>query len=238
MISEIRAVGSRIRGYARNLILCAWVFGQKQRPHFHAASRRPSLQAVSFWPERAATSSMKNGLYSIHIHMLDGVRGPRQWGAGAPGRRADRWGPLFLVRRLLHRWQRYLERSTDHQSTHALRRPLCSPAIRRAGGHQRFFGDFCRRPGRGFRDDARGQPKPEFSRDVEEARGWLKRRGVPASVSVVLPSQVGVCFAESGKEAYMPVLDRTFYQTWRPPWPPYQASRWMQFMSQAQPSLV
>src|ERR1700692_1901035 len=38
------------------------------------ASRRLSLQAVSFWPEGAAALSMKNGLYSVHIHMLDGVR--------------------------------------------------------------------------------------------------------------------------------------------------------------------
>jgi hypothetical protein len=38
-------------------------------------SRRPSLQAVSFGPEGVATPSMKNGLYSIHIHMLDGVKG-------------------------------------------------------------------------------------------------------------------------------------------------------------------
>src|SRR5712664_1133991 len=44
-------------------------------PHSHGASRRPSLQAVFFWPKEAAALSMKNGLYSVHIHMLDGVRG-------------------------------------------------------------------------------------------------------------------------------------------------------------------
>jgi hypothetical protein len=38
-------------------------------------SRRPSLQAVSSQPKERAALSMKNGLYSVHIHMLDGVKG-------------------------------------------------------------------------------------------------------------------------------------------------------------------
>lgn len=33
------------------------------------------MQPVSFPPEGTAASPMKNGLYSIHIHMLDGVKG-------------------------------------------------------------------------------------------------------------------------------------------------------------------
>ena len=45
------------------------------RLHFHAASRRAPLQALSFWPGRATALTMKNGLYSVHIHMLDGVKG-------------------------------------------------------------------------------------------------------------------------------------------------------------------
>src|SRR5258708_20806564 len=55
--------------------------GRLRTPRHYSArtpdspSRRPSLQALSSQPERAAALSMKNGLYSIHIHMLDGVRG-------------------------------------------------------------------------------------------------------------------------------------------------------------------
>jgi len=59
------------------------------------ASRRPSLQALSFQPDGAAALSMKNGLYSVHIHMLDGVRG-RDSGVLTPPKRRDyRWGPYL-----------------------------------------------------------------------------------------------------------------------------------------------
>src|SRR6266849_6834308 len=54
---------------------CAGVFGEKQTPHAHGASRRPSPQAVSFGSGGGAAFSMKDGLYSVHIHMLDGVKG-------------------------------------------------------------------------------------------------------------------------------------------------------------------
>ena len=63
---------------------------------------------------------MKNGLYSVHIYMLDGVKGRDSgifilrdgvlFGGGA----------LFLVDRLLHHRYRDMEGSADHQSAHAL----------------------------------------------------------------------------------------------------------------------
>lgn len=54
----------------------------------------------------------------------------------------------------------------------------------------------------------------------------------------MLPSQVVVCFAESGKEADMAVIDRKFYQTWRGPRPTDQDSWWLVFDSEAKRLLV
>src|ERR1700704_136453 len=72
-----------------------------------------------------------------------------------------------------------MEGRPAHQSAHAVCRPLRSPAIRRAGSHQRVFGNFCRRPGRGIRHHPGGKPKLELSRDLEETGGYLMRP-VPA----------------------------------------------------------
>src|SRR5665213_2515277 len=44
-------------------------------PNRHGAARRPPPRSVSSGSEGAAAGSMKNGLYSIHTYMLDGVRG-------------------------------------------------------------------------------------------------------------------------------------------------------------------
>jgi hypothetical protein len=62
--------------------------------------------------------SMKNGLYSVHIHMLDGAKRPRQRRSRRPRWRAYRGRPLFLVDRLLHRGQRDLEGSPAHGSAY------------------------------------------------------------------------------------------------------------------------
>src|SRR6266702_3790544 len=72
-----------------------------------------------------------------------------------------------------------MEGRPAYQSAHPLCRPLRSPAIRRAGSHQRVFGNFCRRPGRGIRHHPGGKPKLEFSRDLEETGRYLMPR-VPA----------------------------------------------------------
>jgi hypothetical protein len=98
---------------------------------------------------------MKDGLYSIHIHMLDGVRGrdsgililrdgvligggPYFWSVGSYTVGDGTWkGQL----------------STNQHTPFAdpfLCRPLPSPAARRAGGHQRIFGDVWRRSGEVF----------------------------------------------------------------------------------------
>jgi hypothetical protein len=142
---------------------------------------------------------MKNGLYSVHIHMLDGVKG-RDSGILVK-RRADRGRPLFLVDRFFHLRKRNLEGSPAHESAHVFCRPFCSPAVRRTGGHQRIFGDFRRRPGRGVWYHSGGKPKLKFSCDIEETRRYLMHCAVrgtqpptaclncsPAYISFQLPA--------------------------------------------------
>src|ERR1700676_2557160 len=47
-----------------------------RRPGAARPSRRDRPQPVSFRPEGAAAAfAMKNGLYSVHTYMLDGVKG-------------------------------------------------------------------------------------------------------------------------------------------------------------------
>src|SRR6266576_5261622 len=87
-----------------------------------AFSRRPSLRAVRSGPNERQHYPMKNGLYSVHIYMLDGVRGrdsgvlvlrngvllgggPYFWSIGSYTVADRTW-------------------STAHQSAHALSGPL------------------------------------------------------------------------------------------------------------------
>src|SRR3954470_10857551 len=102
---------------------------------------------------------MKNGLYSIHIHMLDGVKGrdsgvlilrdgvllgggPYFWSTGA-----------YKVGE--GTWKGHLSTNQHSPFSHPFARPLF-------GGEEvsRFFRDVCRRRGRGFRYRAGRKPQP------------------------------------------------------------------------------
>src|SRR6266576_3228202 len=96
-----------------------------------------------------------------------------------------------------------MEGRPAYQSAHAVCRPLRSPAIRRAGSHQRVFGNFFRRPGRGIRHHPGGKPKLEFSRDLEETGRYLMRR-VPAMAAFAATRDVR---GEHDPEKACPALD-------------------------------
>src|SRR6266704_4354079 len=97
-----------------------------------------------------------------------------------------------------------MEGRPAYQSAHPLCRPLRSPAIRRAGSHQRVFGNFCRRPGRGIRHHPGGKPKLEFSRDLEETGRYLMRR-VPAMAAFAATREFR---GEHDPEKWVPVFPR------------------------------
>ena len=114
-------------------------------------------------------SDMKNGLYSIHIQMLDGVKGrasgvlvfrdgtilggdPYFWSAGS-----------YTVRR------RHLEGRDRHQPAHALSRNRRPAGIRRPRGLNRLFRNVRGRHRGGIRHLAGRQPQRQFSRDIAPA---------------------------------------------------------------------
>ncbi len=119
---------------------------------------------------------MKNGLYSIHIYMLDGVKGrdsgililrdgvflgggPYFWSVGSYTLGDGTWkGQL-----------------TTNQHT-----PFADPFVRPLFGGREvtsgFSGTFGDGSGRGVRHHAGGNPQPELPGDLEEARGRLRRR--------------------------------------------------------------
>ena len=113
--------------------------GYFHRPCDIRAARRPFSAGCILRREGAADA---NGLYSLHMHMLDGVKGrdsgviilrdgrllgggPYFWSVGTytaatgPGRASS---PPISTRR----WPTF-----------------SPPAVRRAGSHQRVFGDIC-----------------------------------------------------------------------------------------------
>ena len=113
---------------------------------------------------------MKNGLYSFHIHMLDGVRGrdsgilvlkdgklmgggPYFWSVGSYSVGNGTWKGQLIT----------------NQHT-----PLADPFARSVSGGQEVIAGFpghLPMTGRGVRHHFGGHPEPEFSRDIEEADG-------------------------------------------------------------------
>ena len=111
---------------------------------------------------------MKNGLYSFHMHMLDGVTGRD---SGVLFLRDGNFlggGPCFWsVGSYTYGngiWKGEL-RTNQHTS-------LSDPFVRTlsgGGSRQRVFRDFCRRPGRGVRHQPDGHEKLGFSGYLEMA---------------------------------------------------------------------
>lgn len=69
---------------------------------------------------------MKDGLYSVHIQMGDGVKGRA---SGIIVLRGGGRRPQFLVGLLLHPWRGNMEGPTRHQPAHAYRNSSARPVF-------------------------------------------------------------------------------------------------------------
>ena len=128
------------------------------------------------------TPNMRNGLYSIHIQMGDGVKGRA---SGVLMLRDGRFlggDPYFWSRGTLHVQGGQLEGRSGHQPAHPLSRPDGAAGFWRPGGHDRLFRNLAGRPFRGFRHLAGGQPQRQFSCDIAPAGRLID--GVPARAAV------------------------------------------------------
>ncbi len=84
---------------------------------------------------------MRNGLYSLHMHMLDGVKGRDGGVIILRDGSLIGGGPYFWSIGTYTVGRRDLEGRVHHQSAHAAAGSVRTPAVRRAGSHQRVFGD-------------------------------------------------------------------------------------------------
>jgi len=119
------------------LLLLAW---PAERWRFPTPLQRTS----SFEPEGAAASSMKNGLYSVHVHMLDGVKGRDSGVLILRDGTMIGGGPYFWSSGSYTvgngTWKGHL-RTNQHTR---FADPFVRPHVGRTGSHQRFLGDIRR----------------------------------------------------------------------------------------------
>jgi hypothetical protein len=125
----------------------------------------------------AGGANMKNGLYSVHIQMGDGVKG-RASGIIVLRDGIIVGGDLFLVDRHLHlqgkhSQGRHLEGRSGHQPAHALQNQPDEPVIWWPGGRVGLFWNIRGWRFRSFRHHAGGQSKSQFSGDIAPASGYL-----------------------------------------------------------------
>lgn len=154
--------------------------------------------------------NMKNGLYSIHLHMLDGLKGrdsgvlilrdgvllgggPYFWSRGVYTERQFEQRPFET---------RDLEGRACHQPAHAVCGWLRPAAVRRSGGNERLLRDVQRRHGRGVRHRAGRRPsQPRFSCEPEAARRVLKTR----VLKTLVLKRLGELLTEACREADNPI---------------------------------
>ena len=87
---------------------------------------------------------MRNGLYSVHIHMLDGVKGRDSGIIVLRDGKLVGGGPYFWSVGSYSVGDGTWKGELCHQPAHAIFRPVPAPAVRRAGSLKRVFGNVCR----------------------------------------------------------------------------------------------
>ena len=152
---------------------------------------------------------MKNGLFSIHIHMLDGVRGRDSGVTILRDGHLISGGPYFWSVGSYTAANGQLEGALFHQPAHALCRSLRALGVRRAGGHQRIFRNLYRRRRRGVRHHAgRRHRSLSFHATLKRLAGSLIGRCSQLTATRACPAAAGL-IARTCRSAMKPTKPST-----------------------------